>query len=223
MTLIRLQDVAFSYGGDGAFSLSVPNLAFQPNEHTAIIGPSGCGKTTLLSLVAGIHRAQSGRIENQGENLCQLGEKARRAFRIRRVGLVFQAFELLDYLDVQDNVLLPYRVDPGLNVSERVRERARQLIDEVGLASKVDQRVSDLSQGERQRVAVARALVTRPPLLLADEPTGNLDPNNKLLIIDLLRSVAADCGATIIMVTHDHSLLDRFDRVVGFADIADTS
>ncbi|TNF88153.1 MAG: ABC transporter ATP-binding protein [Gammaproteobacteria bacterium] len=212
--MIRLQDVAFSYGGAESFSLTVPALAFEADEHTAIIGPSGCGKTTLLSLIAGIHRAQKGRIENQGNDLSQLGEKARRAFRIRQVGLVFQAFELLDYLDVLDNVLLPYRVDPGLKVTEPVRERARQLIGEVGLTGKLGRRTAELSQGERQRVAVARAPVTRPPLVLADEPTGNLDPSNTLLIIDLLRSVAADSGATIITVTHDHSLLDRFDRVV---------
>jgi ABC-type lipoprotein export system ATPase subunit len=221
--MIHLQEVAFSYDGGEGFTLAVPELSFQANEHTAIIGPSGCGKTTLLSLIAGIHRAGRGRIENQGNDLSLLGEKARRAFRIRQVGLVFQAFELLDYLNVLDNVLLPYRVDPGLKVTEPTRERARQLVEAVGLTGKLGRRTSELSQGERQRVAVARALVTRPPLVLADEPTGNLDPTNKLLIIDLLRSVAADSGATIITVTHDHSLLDRYDRVVEFEAITGAS
>ena len=223
MALIHLQDVAFRYGGSESFSLTVPDLSFQTDQHTAIIGPSGCGKTTLLSLIAGIHRAERGRIENQGNDLCQLGEKARRAFRIRQVGLVFQAFELLDYLNVLDNVLLPYRVDRGLKIAGPIRERARQLICAVGLDDKLGQPTSELSQGERQRVAVARALVTRPPLVLADEPTGNLDPTNKLLIVDLLRSVAADSGATLITVTHDHSLLDRFDRVVEFEDVTGAS
>ncbi len=217
--MIRLQDVAFRYGGSESFSLAVPDLSFQASEHTAIIGPSGCGKTTLLSLIAGIYRAESGSIEVQGKNLSRLGEKSRRAFRIRQVGLVFQAFELLDYLDVLDNVLLPYRVDPGLKVTRTIRDRARDLIEAVGLAGKTARRTAELSQGERQRVAVARALITSPPLLLADEPTGNLDPRNKLLIVDLLRSVAADSGATIITVTHDHSLLDRFDRVLEFETI----
>jgi len=219
MAMISLEDVRFDYGGADGFRLSVPELSFEADEHTAIIGPSGCGKTTLLSLIAGILAAEHGRIETQHVLISELSDRQRRAFRIQRIGLVFQAFELLDYLNVEDNILLPYRVHPGLTLDETVRRRAGELIESVGLSGKQNRSSSELSQGEQQRVAVARALVTRPPLVLADEPTGNLDPKNKLRIIDLLRSAAEDSGATIITVTHDHSLLDRFDRVVEFESV----
>ena len=217
--LIRLEDVEFAYGGTDGFRISVPALTFSVGEHAAIVGPSGCGKTTLLSLIAGILRPSAGTVVNQNETVSELTDQARRAFRICNVGLVFQAFELLDYLNVLDNVLLPYRVHPNLTLNDDVCERASALIDSVGLEGKAERNIDALSQGEQQRVAVARALVTRPPLVLADEPTGNLDPVTTERIIDLLRAQAEHSNTTIITVTHDHSLLDRFDRVVEFGSI----
>ena len=218
--LIAIEGLEFDYGDGDGFQLSVPSLTFERYEHTAIIGPSGCGKTTLLSLIAGILLPAKGRIENQQVLVSKLGDRERRTFRIQQVGLVFQSFELLDYLNVRDNVLLPYRMHPGLSFTESVRDRVEELVKAVGLQGKLDRSVTELSQGERQRVAVARALIARPPLLLADEPTGNLDPSNKLRIIDLLLAASRESESTIITVTHDHSLLDRFDRVLEFEEIA---
>lgn len=220
--LIEFDAVRFGYGPGSNFELHVPSLAFAANQHCAITGPSGCGKTTLLHLMAGILQPDEGRITNQSVTVSRLSDKARRAFRIRQVGLVFQAFELLDYLNVLDNVLLPYRAHPDLVLDDPVRERAETLIRSVGLAGKERRSVRQLSQGEQQRVAVARALCTNPPLVLADEPTGNLDPANKIRIIDLLKSAAEETGSTIITVTHDHSLLDRFDRVIDFDTLEST-
>ena len=220
--LIEFDAVRFSYGPGSNFELHVPSLAFVANQHCAITGPSGCGKTTLLHLMAGILQPDEGRITNQSVTVSSLSDRARRAFRIRKVGLVFQAFELLDYLNVLDNVLLPYRVHPDLVLDDPVRERAETLIRSVGLVGKERRSVRQLSQGEQQRVAVARALCTRPPLVLADEPTGNLDPANKVRIIDLLKSAAQETESTIITVTHDHSLLDRFDRVIDFDTLEST-
>jgi putative ABC transport system ATP-binding protein len=218
--LIAIEGLEFDYGDEDGFYLSVPSLRFKSGEHTAIVGPSGCGKTTLLSLIAGILQPTRGSIENQSVPLSELGDRERRRFRIQQIGLVFQSFELLDYLDVRDNVLLPYRIHPDLSLSESVRKRAVGLVEAVGLEGSIGRAVTELSQGERQRVAVARAMIAQPPLLLADEPTGNLDPNNKLRIIDLLLATSRESESTIITVTHDHSLLDRFDRVVEFEAIA---
>jgi len=219
--LIEFDNVRFGYGDGSSFELRIPSLAFAADQHCAITGPSGCGKTTLLHLMAGILQPDEGQITNQAVTVSQLSDQERRAFRIQKVGLVFQAFELLDYLNVLDNVLLPYRVHPGLVLDDPVRERAESLIRSVGLGGKERRSVRQLSQGEQQRVAVARALSTRPPLVLADEPTGNLDPANKVRIIDLLKSAAEATGSTIITVTHDHSLLDRFERVIDFDSLGD--
>jgi putative ABC transport system ATP-binding protein len=217
--LITIESVEFGYPGADGFRLTVPSLVFDADEHCAIIGPSGCGKTTLLNLIAGVLRPASGLISNQNVTVSNLDDKARRAFRIKNVGLVFQAFELLDYLNVRDNVLLPYRLHRDMSLDDEVKARAAMLIESVGLGGKLNRSVDQLSQGEQQRVAVARALVTKPPLLLADEPTGNLDPDNKVRIIDLLQSAAEQTHSTIITVTHDHSLLDRFDRIIEFDTI----
>ena len=145
----------------------------------AFIGPSGSGKTTLLHLIAGITLPQSGTIETNGVDLTGLSENARRGFRIKNIGLVFQEFELLEYLTVLDNVLLPYRINPALELTEAVRARAAAVTVDVGIGDKLSRYPRQLSQGERQRVAVCRAVVTEPAVLMADEPTGNLDPHKQ--------------------------------------------
>ncbi len=219
---IDIRDLDFRYG-EGDFRLRIPALTVAPAETVAVIGPSGTGKTTLLNLIAGIAVPDAGRIIVGGADVTTLGDRDRRAHRIRQIGLVFQEFELISYLDVLDNVLLPYRLDPALKLDDPARRRARQLVDEVGLADKLRRRVTRLSQGERQRVAIARALVTGAGVVLADEPTGNLDPRNKDRILDLLFAQVTARGATLVAVTHDHALLDRFDRVVEFESLVDPS
>ena len=213
--MIELQDVSFRYP-DGGFSLQLPRLKIRQGESVAIVGPSGSGKSTLLSLIAGIQTPSSGRVITSGVDLTAVDDASRREFRIRGVGLVFQEFALLEYLTVLDNILLPYRIHPALNLDGGVRTRAIELAGQVGMGDKLGRFVTRLSQGEKQRVAVCRALIADPGLLLADEPTGNLDPASTEKVMDSLFAAAASRGATLVVVTHEHDLLDRFDRIIDF-------
>jgi len=214
--MIEIRDLDFAYPG-GGFRLSVPELVLESGERTAIVGPSGTGKTTLLNLIAGLVTPDRGTIRMDGEDITGLGDSARRAFRARRIGFVFQDFALLDYLSARDNILYPFRIGAGLNVDASARDRADALAQACGIGDKLARHPAQLSQGEQQRVALCRALVTEPQLVLADEATGNLDPSNKTAILDLMFARAADQGATLLAVTHDHDLLPRFDRVIDFA------
>ncbi len=216
--MIELSDVLFRYR-EGEFELRIQELALARGEQVGLIGPSGSGKTTLLHLLAGIERPERGRIAVDGTAMGELSDANTRAFRIRKLGLVFQEFALLEHLSVFDNVLLPYRITPVLELDATARQRAHSLIEDVGLGESSDRLVTQLSQGERQRVAVCRALVTEPLLLLADEPTGNLDPANKFRVIDILRDYAKEHAAALLTVTHDHDLLGRFPRVIDIKSI----
>lgn len=220
---IEMEELAFHYGRHG-FRLHVPSLRIDGGEKVAFIGASGSGKTTLMHLMAGIVRPSAGRLRVGGASLEKLGEQALRKFRIARVGLVFQEFELVEYLSVRDNILLSYYLHDDLHLTAEVRARADDLAASVGLGHALKRRPHALSQGERQRVALARALLTDPEFLFADEPTGNLDPATTKTIIDLLFEKVSQRQATLVMVTHDHSLLQRFDRVVDMARLeADSS
>ncbi len=212
---IRIEDLHFRYR-EGDFALHFAELRVERGASVALIGPSGCGKTTLLHLIAGIATPQAGRVVTNGVALAGLDDAARRDFRIQSIGLVFPEFELLEYLTVLDNILLPYRINASLRLEASVRERAAELARRVGIGATLARRPGQLSQGERQRVAVCRALIASPPLLLADEPTGNLDPQNKEQVLDIVFDVAKDAGATLLTVTHDHDLLPRFERVIDF-------
>lgn len=215
--MIRISDLEFHYG-DGDFSLRVPGLSIEDGSSIAFVGPSGSGKTTLLHLIAGIVCPQRGRIETDGVEVTSLGDSDRRSFRIRRLGLIFQEFELLEYLTVLDNILLPYRINSSLKLDAEVLDRSRRIADRVGIADKLDRHPRRLSHGERQRVAVCRAVVPEPGLLLADEPTGNLDPANKDRVLDILFDYRERTGATLVSVTHDREILGRFDRSIDFKD-----
>ena len=216
--MIQLEGLEFRYP-QSTFSLQIASGRLVSGEHTALIGPSGCGKTTLLNLLAGVLLPDRGNITVAGERVSVLSDAARRDFRIRKLGLVFQNFELLDYLSVRDNILLPLRIGRDLRVTVELRQRAAELAERVGIADKLDRYPGQLSQGERQRVAVSRALLLEPALILADEPTGNLDPANKFLVLDLLVDYAREHAATLVTVTHDRELLDRFDRVLDFQQL----
>lgn len=216
--MIEVSDLQFNYPGS-EFSLSVGALAVATGETVAIVGPSGSGKTTLLNLIAGVTLPDNGTVRVDGQTLSQFGDSARRSFRIRQIGMVFQAFELLDYLNVLDNILLPLRIGAAMGVTGEARQRAALLADHVGIGDKLRRFPGQLSQGERQRVAVSRALLLEPQLVLADEPTGNLDPSNKGLVLDLLLDYVAENDATLLTVTHDRDLLSRFDRVLDIRDV----
>lgn len=208
-----ISDLRFAYP-DGGFRLAVEDLVIHRGETVACIGPSGCGKTTLVNLMTGILPPQSGRITLGGEEVTGLDDAGRRALRLARVGMVFQQFELLDYLTALQNILLPYHLSRQLPDREHARERAMRLARATGVEHVLARRPQRLSQGERQRVAICRALVTEPDLVMCDEPTGNLDPRTAGRIVDLLFEQVAVQGSTLFMVTHDHGLLPRFGREV---------
>jgi len=217
---VRLRNLEFHYPGQ-RFGLRVPELSTDDGETLAIIGPSGCGKTTLLRLIAGILVPSSGDISIADQEITGLDEGQRRAYRIANIGMIFQDFELLDYLSARDNILLPYRVTSALTLDDRARDRCASLAETTGVTQLLDQRPTDLSQGERQRLALCRALVTEPKLILADEPTGNLDPENQRRAVELLCDTAKKRNATLIMVTHDPAVLDTFDRHIALPDLVE--
>lgn len=214
--MVEIEDLGFAYPA-GRFRLKVPQLHLATGERLAVVGPSGTGKTTLLNLVAGILRPDAGTIRVAGTNLGALTQDGIRRFRAGTIGFVFQDFALLDYLTARENILYPYRITPALTLNADVRARAAVLADACGLGDKLDRHPGALSQGEQQRVAICRALVTQPKLVISDEATGNLDPENKRVILDLLFEQARAADASILAVTHDHALLPRFDRVIDFS------
>ena len=195
-----------------SFQLSLSSLRLRRGERLAIHGPSGCGKSTLLDLIAGIQVPDSGYVRVVGQELPELDESARRAHRIRHLGFVFQDFPLVNYLDVLDNVLLPFRLTRALTLDNHARESARDLLEQLGLGHYGDRRPRELSQGERQRVAIARALVTDPALILADEPTAGLDPERSFQVLDLLQDLCARRDLGLILVSHEPMILDRFEN-----------
>lgn len=218
--MITVRELEFGYP-DGEFELSVSELSIGAGESVALTGQSGCGKTTLVHLIAGVLEPRRGVLEVAGLDMAGLVEADRQDLRALKLGLVFQELELLEYLDVLDNVLLPYRLTPVLELDRAARDRAAALLSEVGLGAKLRRFPGRLSQGERQRVALCRALVTRPAVVLGDEPTGNLDPDNRDRVIEALLAYGREHDAPVIVVTHDHELLPRFDRVVDVETFAD--
>ena len=215
--MIHIKDLKFHYPG-GQFRLNIPDFQISRGEKVAVIGPSGSGKTTLLNLIAGIIIPLGGTVGVDNALVSALGDRERRDFRISNIGFVFQDFELLDYLNVLDNVLHPYRITGALKLDKAVRARAESLTQDMGIGDKLKRNPEHLSHGEKQRVAICRALLPQPKLILADEATGNLDPDNKTLILDLLFKAVNDQHATLLAVTHDHDLLKGFDRVVDFQE-----
>ena len=215
--MINIEKLHFSYL-TGDFHLYISKLNVEKGEKVAVIGPSGSGKTTLLNLIAGIIPVTNGNIRVGETRIDSLNDAQRRDFRIQNIGFVFQDFELLDYLNVIDNILHPFRITRALKLDKDVRERAAALAEKMGIGDKLKRQINDLSHGEKQRNAISRALLPHPKLILADEATGNLDPENKDRILDLLFQAVDEHEATLLAVTHDYELLKRFDCVVDFND-----
>ncbi len=210
--VVRLEKLSKRFSSDRPAIFEGVDLEVRPGEYLAIMGESGAGKSTLLNLLAGLDRTDSGRVLIEGIDLATLDDDAATLLRRRAIGFVFQAFHVLPYLSVEQNVALPLSL-LGIPEPER-QERTRDMLTAVGIESLARRHVRELSGGEIQRVAIARALVHRPRLVLADEPTGNLDSRSAAQILELLRAqVKANAGAGIL-ITHSRVAADTADRIL---------
>jgi lipoprotein-releasing system ATP-binding protein len=213
MLAIKAEDLSKTYAGEGAPVTVFSNLSFElpVKAFAAIMGPSGVGKSTLLHLLGGIDTPDTGRVEVFGESLCELPPRERARFRNDRIGFVFQFHHLLPEFTAEENVAFPHRI-AGLSAAE-ARRRAAELLERVGLRERRHHRPRALSGGEQQRVAIARALARGPGLLLADEPTGNLDADSAGAVFALLEELHRERGMTTILVTHNPDLASRCDTI----------
>ncbi len=193
------------------------DLALQPGEFCAVMGPSGSGKSTLLNLVGLLDRPTAGRLIIQGQDTATLDDAGLTRLRGRSIGFVFQYHHLIAAFSALENVMLPMLGQQG-RADAAMRSRAAELLASVGLAEFADRPADRLSGGQQQRVAVARALAMRPPLVLADEPTGNLDTRSADAVFKLLRSSSADAGTSVLFVTHNPALAQRCDRLIEVVD-----
>jgi putative ABC transport system ATP-binding protein len=218
VALIEAIELTKIYGkGDTAVTaLDHVNLRIERGEFVAVMGPSGCGKSTLLHLLGGLDRPSSGAVKIDGQSLSDLSDTALAELRRRRLGFVFQFFNLIPVLDAVENAALPLMLD-SVALPE-ARKRAGEWLDRVDMSSRKTHRPDQLSGGQQQRVAMARALVAEPALILADEPTGNLDTKAADEIAALLKQVAGDWGRSVIMVTHDPRIAAYADRIVFLKD-----
>lgn len=214
--VFQLKDVAFSLRGNAGQVdiLRGISLKVHSGESVALVGPSGSGKSSLLMVMGGLEQATGGTVEALDHDLSTMDEDALARFRQGRMGIVFQSFHLIPTMTALENVATPLEISGQTDAFDR----AREALEAVGLGHRVDHYPAQLSGGEQQRVALARACAPRPAILLADEPTGNLDSTNGSAIMDLLFEMRDTYGATLVLVTHDPALAERCDRSVALAD-----
>jgi putative ABC transport system ATP-binding protein len=217
--MIELSKINFEYK-QSDFQLKFDSIKAESKKAVALIGPSGCGKTTLMSLIAGILPSEGGKILINNAEINQLTDRQRRLFRIQNIGFVFQDFALLEYLNLYENILHPYRINSALTLDESVKKRANDLAEKVGISKRLKNYPGQTSVGEQQRCAIARALLNEPSVILADEPTGNLDPKNKRAILEILLQYVRDHEATLLVATHDYELLECFDETIDFKTLS---
>ena len=216
--LVELRRVIKYYqlGGGQITALKGIDLTIYPGEFVAVWGPSGSGKSTLCNLIGLLDTPSSGAVRFDGQDAATLSDDQRSEARNRSIGFIFQGFNLIPVLSALENVMLPRQI--GHSSSRASREAAVKRLTEVGLASHMAHRPAKLSGGQQQRVAIARALIASPALVVADEPTANLDSENALMIIDLMRKISKKEGTTFVFSTHDERLLDRVDRQIMMRD-----
>ncbi|MDR2981901.1 MAG: ABC transporter ATP-binding protein [Puniceicoccales bacterium] len=216
-SLVTIKDLRKTYimGDEQVHALDGVDLTIDRGEFLAVLGPSGSGKSTLMHILGFMDKATSGKISFEGEDVSRISASRRAWYRANRVGFIFQAFNLLPRLSVLENVLLPMRY--SRSKIHDAKARAEQAIARVDMTHRIHHRPSQLSGGERQRVAIARSIVNQPGIILADEPTGNLDSKNVGRILDLLDSLLVE-GLTVIMVTHDLGVADHARRIISMRD-----
>ncbi len=214
LEVVDLQKCFVSPDGERQAIVDVPRLTLAPGEQVALAGSSGSGKTTFLHLIAGILQADHGHVRIDGEDICAANESRRDRIRAGNIGYIFQTFNLLQGYTALENVELAMRFGGGLD-----HRFARELLERVGLAQRLHYRPRQLSVGQQQRVAVARALANHPRLVLADEPTGNLDPRHAADAINLIRTLCRENDAALLVVSHDPRVLEHFERVEPFAEL----
>ncbi len=213
---VRALEKSYSLGGQPLSVLSDLSLEMRPGDSLAIVGPSGSGKSTLLQILGTLDRPDSGTVRIAGTNPFELGENELAAFRNRHIGFIFQDHHLLPQLSVLENVLIPALATRSATAADR--DRAVELIERVGLSSRANHLPGELSGGERERVAIARSLLCKPDLMLADEPTGNLDRHTAETITRLLLELQQQADAMLVVVTHSQSLAEAMSRQVELAD-----
>lgn len=220
--MFQLQDVRKSYvrRGHAVTALGTSSLEIVRGEYAAIVGPSGSGKSTLLSVLGGMLTPDAGKVLLDGVSLYDLSVAKRTAFRRERIGFVFQTFNLVPYLTALENVQIPLYL-AGLPATEQ-QARATELLDRVGLGERIHHKPSELSTGQQQRVALARTLANDPPVILADEPTGNLDPDSRRIVLDFFDRLHTE-SRTILVVTHDAIVAQRAQRSLHLCDGAVTN
>ena len=216
--LLSIRDVSKSFGDGSARVTAVDNVSLDiyPGEVILIVGPSGTGKTTLLSIMGGLLHPTSGEVFIDGREIFHLSDRELSRLRCQQIGFVFQSFNLLNFLNVRQNVEVMLNL-AGVS-GRQARQRAVQALTQVKLDHRLDYSPKNLSGGERQRVSIARALANNPKIILADEPTGNLDSNAGRIVVDILKILAHDQGCAVVIVTHDNRILDIADRILRLED-----
>jgi putative ABC transport system ATP-binding protein len=215
--LLSLEQVSKTYGEHQVKALSAVNLQIARGEFVSLMGASGCGKSTLLNLMAGLDRLTSGRILFEGADVTSLDDEALTALRSGKIGFVFQFFNLLSTLTVEENVGLPLELAGGISAGA-IKRRIEETLEQVGMVKRLKFYPAQLSGGEMQRVAIARAIVHKPPLVVADEPTGNLDSENGVKVLELLKELNSAHKQTIVMATHSEEAGAVGHRIVRMKD-----
>ena len=218
MEILRVEHLTKRYGQGEAQVSALDDVSFcvEQGEFVAIMGASGSGKTTLMNILTGLDTASEGKVILDGVDAAQLDEIGRQRFRAEKIGLVFQQFHLIPYLTALENVMMPMLI--GRQNKTEAKDRAEKILGAVGLSHRITHRPSALSGGERQRVAIARALVNNPALVLADEPTGNLDHKTTESIFELIQTLNAEQNIAFLLVTHDMSLAQKLSRCLTMQD-----
>ena len=216
MEILRVQNLTKTYGKGDIEVKALDDVSFtvEKGEFVAIIGPSGSGKSTLLHILGGVDRPTSGKVFIEGNDIYSLDETKLAIFRRRQIGLIYQFYNLIPVLNVEENITLPQLLD-GRKID---REKLNVMLCELGLQKRLGHLPNQLSGGQQQRVSIGRALINDPAIVLADEPTGNLDSKNSTEIIDLLKSYNKSCRQTLIIITHDERIALQADRIISIED-----